>query len=385
MKFLVIGGGVCGLFLSYYLLKSGHDVSVVDAKKGKVRTSAYNAGQLSLRPSFTDVTKESYWLSKERRLERPWLELARGQSRRSYDRTATLLAERSLALYREFFSREKAKVDLVDKILELHSSLPEGRGAHSGGRFMSPKELAEVGYKGFEGGWLIDEWSLYSVKLLQHLQRRVEELGGRIVRGSAALNKRGSKIAYASVGGRKEEADIYVVAAGSWSREVCRPLGFDPMVIPARGLVLFYGTGGHRVIDYPAHYEEEAVAAAQHDRETLRFTSYFELAGFDPRFSKAKVERLRRAVTSHFSRARSLKLEEMGVGYRPSTPDQLPVVGKIPRCANGYVLTGATRKGMALAPLLGKILIAKMTEEQEDEMMPALDPGRFERKSPSRF
>ena len=49
LKFLVIGGGISGLFLSYYLLEGGHDVVVADAARGSVRTSAYNAGILSPR------------------------------------------------------------------------------------------------------------------------------------------------------------------------------------------------------------------------------------------------------------------------------------------------------------------------------------------------
>jgi len=152
------------------------------------------------------------------------------------------------------------------------------------------------------------------------------------------------------------------------------------MVIPARGLVLFYRTGGKRLVDYPAHYEDEGVTITQHDKDTVRLTSFFELGGFDPRFGRARTDWLFETVTSHLSRPHSLVLTETGVGYRPCTPDQLPVVGRIPRCENGYILTGSCRKGMALAPALSQLLTGRIlgSVETDDRLLRALDPERFE-------
>lgn len=381
MKFLIIGGGISGLFLSYYLLEAGNEVVLADAPKGPVRTSAYNAGQLSTRPSFTDIFSASNIVRispRERRLNRRWFTLARKQSRAKYEEVARALAERSLELYGEFFAKERVGVDLAGEVLELHSKLRSEGNPEPGSRFLGPRELAEVGYKGFEGGWLMEEKSLHSGKLLEHLTSRISEMGGKVVEGEVRLKRSGSRIARAIVGGSDVTADAYVVAGGSWSREVCRPLGYDPMVIPARGLVLFYRTGGRKVVDYPAHYEE-GVTATQHDADTLRFTSFFELVGFNPRFSRARRDWLFETATSHFSRQTKLEPSEVGVGYRPSTPDQLPVVGRIPRCENGYILTGATRKGMALAPVLGQLLIECVSGSAgtNQPLLQALDPRRF--------
>ena len=384
MKFLVIGGGISGLFLSYYLLKAGHAVVLADARKGKVRTSAYNAGQLSTRPSFTDIFAPSEIVrisARERRLNRRWFELARRQSRDKYESVASALAKRSLSLYGRFLAKENARVDLAGEVLELHSRLRGETNPEPGARFLGPKELAEVGYKGFEGGWIIKEKSLHSRKLLDLLRSRISDMGARAVDGEVSLKRSGSRISRATVRGDDVVADAYVVAAGSWSRELCGPLGYDPMVIPARGLVLFYRTGGKRVVDYPSHYEDEGVTATQHNADKLRFTSFFELVGFNPRFSRARTDWLFRTVTSHFSRACRFTVSEVGVGYRPSTPDQLPVVGGIPRCENGYVLTGSTRKGMALAPVLARLLMNLMlgSGQKNELLLRAMDPQRFAR------
>jgi len=55
------------------------------------------------------------------------------------------------------------------------------------------------------------------------------------------------------------------------------------------------------------------------------------------------------------------------------------VVGRIPRCENAYILTGSCRKGMALAPVLGKLLMGCVlgSSDADDPLLLALDPRRF--------
>jgi len=383
LKFLVIGGGITGLFLSYYLLQDGHDVAVADVGKGKVRTSEFNAGQLSTRGSFTEVLAKGVVSPTVSRQNPEWLRRAKLQTRESYEEVAHPLSVRSLELYHKFFREEKPEVDVQAEVLDLHSKLPERAEQSPSGTFVGPKELRELGYKGFEGGWRVEELSVHSRKLLDYLRGRIEEKGGRFVPGEVKLKKKGSKVGYAALGRTRMAADAYVVAAGSWSNEVCKPLGYDPMILPARGLVLFYGTRGDQVVDLPSHYQDEGVTVTQHDPGTLRFTGYFELDGFNPRFTAAKKDRLVRAVTSHFSRPHRLQPGGAGVGFRPSTPDQLPVVGRVPKCGNAYIISGACRKGMALAPILSQLLVRTFADGgEEDPLLGALDPARFAARPP---
>src|SRR5208283_4754305 len=46
LRIVVIGGGVTGMFAAHYLLKDGHQVTVVDENPQSVPTSVYNAGLL---------------------------------------------------------------------------------------------------------------------------------------------------------------------------------------------------------------------------------------------------------------------------------------------------------------------------------------------------
>src|SRR4029077_183284 len=134
----------------------------------------------------------------EKGRNRDWFRLAHKQSRRRYEEIAGALSARSLVLYERFFSREKARVDLTGEVLDLHSVLPAERPEHgSGAQSLSPAELAELGYKGFEGGWRVKERSLHSGKLLSHLRARIFEMGGEVAEGEVRLKCQGSRISCA--------------------------------------------------------------------------------------------------------------------------------------------------------------------------------------------
>ena len=74
----------------------------------------------------------------------------------------------------------------------------------------------------------MEEKSLHSRKLLDLLGSRISEMGAEAVEGEVRLKRRGSRITRAVVEGDEVDADVYVVAGGSWSRAVCRPSATTP-------------------------------------------------------------------------------------------------------------------------------------------------------------
>jgi D-amino-acid dehydrogenase len=386
LRFLVIGGGVTGCFLSYYLLRDGHAVTLVDRPKQAVRTSVYNGGVLSASSTFTSLfTPDATATMSPSELRRHprWFEIARRRGRVAYDMVIPTLASESIGLYRQFLSAESAHVDLIEVATRLYLETEDAEEdtRRTGGKFVGVRELLGMGYKGFEGGVIGKTASLHPGKLLEHLQTRLAEMGVRKLCGAVRLRGSGShNIECAVLDDGELHADAYVVAAGSWSSDLCRPLGYDPHILPARGLVLIYDTHGRRVVDCPATYQDEGVSLTQHDARTLRMTGFFELSGFDSRFNRRKRDWLSNAATSHFSRNLRLTSTEVGVGFRPCTPDQLPVVGKIPGCDNGYIVSGSGRKGVVLSPVLARLTLGCALGRGDglDIMLKPLDPARFD-------
>ncbi len=69
---------------------------------------------------------------------------------------------------------------------------------------------------------------------------------------------------------------------------------------------------------------------------------------------------------------------EPWTGYRPCTPDSLPLIGRLPGVANAWAACGHGHVGMGLTPVGGRLL-AQLLTGAEPELNPApLDPGRFQ-------
>src|SRR5437899_12197905 len=55
MNVAIIGGGITGLFCAHYLMRDGHNVSVIERRRSGSLTSIYNAGLLT--PSLAPTPK----------------------------------------------------------------------------------------------------------------------------------------------------------------------------------------------------------------------------------------------------------------------------------------------------------------------------------------
>ena len=65
-------------------------------------------------------------------------------------------------------------------------------------------------------------------------------------------------------------------------------------------------------------------------------------------------------------------------GYRPCTPDGLPVLGSVPTHPGLHVATGHAMMGMTLGPSSGKLLAQEILGEKPSYASPMLSPTRFQ-------
>ena len=62
---------------------------------------------------------------------------------------------------------------------------------------------------------------------------------------------------------------------------------------------------------------------------------------------------------------------------RPLTPDWLPIVGAAPGWDNAYLATGAGKKGILLAPAIGKATADIITSGKTNIPLDGFAPERF--------
>jgi D-amino-acid dehydrogenase len=392
MRVIILGGGIIGMFSAYYLARSGYRVTVIDKNPEGGETSVNNGGLIvpsfATAPSISVADVLSTYFGRQGPVYVSPSELLRNlnwllKARKSVQSAAKSLTEfgmTSLQLYRKFFAEESVNVDLHQGVVGLYKNAELARDAarQLNGRFIDGQGIREFGFTGLAGGVEFDEeLSVDSTKLFRELRRKLSELGTKIILGKEA-NLKGTvpTIDFVTVGGESFRADAYVLATGAWARLLCKSIGYDPPIVPARGLAIKFDTGGENLARRPALLEDYGIPITQHNQNILRITAFFELKGFDRTFSECRKNWLMGTVRNHLADSDKLRVVSEGVGFRPCTPDQLPVIGKVPRFENLVIASGHCRLGITLAPASGH-MVESLIEGKSSNYMRDFDPGRF--------
>ncbi len=71
------------------------------------------------------------------------------------------------------------------------------------------------------------------------------------------------------------------------------------------------------------------------------------------------------------------EVEEIRVGLRPYSRDDLPILGKVPTTEGVWIATGHGPLGLTTAPITGKLLVQMMNDQETDIDMGSFSPDRF--------
>lgn len=152
------------------------------------------------------------------------------------------------------------------------------------------------------------------------------------------------------------DCDAAVLAAGIWSRPLMAKLGLRVPLEAERGHhVQFHGPS--QMPRDPIMIAAGAFVATPMD-QVLRCAGTVELGGLDKTPSRAPIRSIRDRVARVFPDL-TWERDEEWVGFRPSTPDSLPLIGEIGRtgvhAAFGHQhvgLTGGPKTGRWVADLI---------------------------------
>lgn len=384
------------MFVAYYLRKGGYEVSLVDKDQGGREASVFNAGLLT--PSFAPTPQFSkvsllravlhasgpLYISPRQILAQPsWFMVASRKALTGFEGPILRMGQKSLELYQEFFESEGIKADIVKGVLGLYRARVDAETfcEKFGGDLLSPAEIGGMGFRGLGGGVMFaSEYSINPAKLFSEMRRRLQAMGVEVVLGREARLKFDGTKGSCLIDGEPKEAGLVIVAAGSWTQRLLSRAGFNPQVVPARGLVQIYDTGGRVAVPKPVLLEDYGIGVVQHDKSTLRVTSFFEMVGLNRRLGEGRRGWLADVMARHVTDLSKFKLVEEGIGFRPCTPDQFPVVGRLPGYENVCVASGNCRLGVTLAPATAYLLksIIEGTGFMED-LRKLVSPTRFSR------
>jgi glycine oxidase len=324
----VIGGGVAGLASALALLERGYSVTVLE--QGACGHESSWAGGGILSPLC------------------PW----------DYPDEVTRLAGRGAALFAAWASGLHRATG-IDPEYET-----------SGMLVLPPYDLAAAqawcsahGVRletAADGGVLLpDVAQVRNPRLMHALQSRVAALGGHILERCTVreIVAQGGRVQKLQTDCGECEADVFVVAAGAWSRQVLGAHALQLDIAPVRGQMLLYK------FDVPPipHIvlQKDLYLIPRRDGHVL-VGSTLEYAGFDKSTTEAARADLSRRAESILPSLRGRPLVRHWAGLRPGSPGNIPAIGRHPQLENLYINSGHFRYGVTMAPASVEILVNEM-------------------------
>ncbi len=169
-------------------------------------------------------------------------------------------------------------------------------------------------------------------------------------------------------------AGRYVLAAGAWSGLlVPRSVGWLPL-LPAKGHSLTVPAVSG--VPGPLYFAESLVVATPM-ADRLRLTTGLDLCGFTQGVDTERLLVLQRTGREWIRGFQSGPAAEAWYGFRPLTPDGLPLLGPLQRARELVLATGHGQLGMTLGPASGELVADLITGAAADEDATAVSPARF--------
>ncbi|MBV1798514.1 D-amino acid dehydrogenase [Siccirubricoccus sp. G192] len=400
MRVIVLGSGVVGVTSAWYLARAGHEVTVLDRQPAAgMETSFANAGQVS--PGYSAPwagpgipVKALKWLMMRHRPLVLWPQADGGL----YRWLAQMLANCTEAAYALNKSRMVRLAEYSrDCLRDLRTETGIAYDQRSKGTlqlFRTQKQLDAVGgdtavldafrvpYELLDpAGCVAAEPALGLVpgKFVGGLRLPGDETGDAHLftqRLAALATAAGVRFRYGvTVQGLEAEgdritgvvtdqgrlsADSYVVAMGSYSPALLRPLGVKVPVYPVKGYSLTLPVTDAKAAPVSTVMDETYKVAITRLGDRIRVGGTAELAGFSLRLRAPRRETLAHSVRDLFPRGGDLAQATFWTGLRPMTPDGTPVVGPT-RLRNLHLNTGHGTLGWTMACGSGRLLADLVT------------------------
>lgn len=354
-KIIVIGAGILGASTAYHLVRSGASVVVVDRKDPGQATDAA-AGIICP------------WISQRR--NQAWYTLAKngaayyepliqaleqdGETTTGYAKVGAISLHteaKKLDGMEERATKRRIDAPEIGEIRQLNA-------AETREKFPVLDELYASVHVG--GAARVNGRALRDA-----LIRGAKKHGAELIDGSAELVVEKSKVIGVRVDEELIEADQVLVTAGAWAAKLFEPLGIQLEIGGQKAQIAHFQLENTATKDWPvvmpptnqyllAFDDGEIVAGATYEDDQmgdLRVT----MGGLHELFDKAlQIAPGLKAAT--FTEAR--------VGFRPFTPNFMPIIGQVPSLENVLLANGLGSSGLTVGPYLGNQL-AKLALGQE--------------------
>jgi D-amino-acid dehydrogenase len=215
----------------------------------------------------------------------------------------------------------------------------------------------------------------------QALAARATELGVQFKFGTSIeqLVPEGGRISGVVTSAGLMQADAYVVALGSWSPHLLRPLGISIPVYAVKGYSITVSVVDPAAAPVSTVMDESYKVAITRLGSRIRVGGTAELSGYSNILHPARRATLDHSLTDLFPGGGDLGDAKFWSGLRPMTPDGPPVIGPTPY-ANLHLNTGHGTLGWTMACGSGRVLADTLSGRKPEVDIGELAMNRYEHR-----
>jgi D-amino-acid dehydrogenase len=404
MKVIVLGSGIIGTSSAWFLKKQGHEVTVIDRQPGAAQeTSFANGGQISVshaepwaNPSAP--MKVLKWLGKEDAplLFRPRAELLQWLWGLQFLRECTpartadnirqivAISEYSRQTLRALRAETGISYDCLTKgILHFYTDQKEFDASLPAAQLMRdlgcPRvsidadevvrrepSLARIRDKIVGGDFTETDESGDVYQFTTALANKAADAGvqfqfntsvTRLLHVGTGADARITGVEIIDATGRHQvlKADAFVIAMGSHSQSLLKPLGINLMIYPGKGYSATYRIVNPDQAPVISLTDDGYKLVVSRLGDRLRVAGTCEINGYSRELNTARCEAITRRTRELFPHACDYENPVYWTGLRPLTPSNVPYIGKS-KISNLFLNTGHGTLGWTMGAGSGRAI-----------------------------
>jgi glycine/D-amino acid oxidase-like deaminating enzyme len=375
----IIGGGIVGCAIAYYVAKSGIDCMLIEKNDIASGTSSRCDGNITIVDKDPGFDSLMSWKSQELTIDLSH-ELDLPFEYRALGSLLVCENDREMQAAKEWVDIQTA-AGLKFKLLDQEDLRQE-----------SPYFADDI-----PGGLECETDSLINPYLFCYsLIDKAKQYGLKLQTQAEVVNITKNDVFTIETTNGTFTAKKVVNAAGVWAPFIGKMLDLDIPIIPRKGHImvgarqkpvmmrnvmefgyLMNKFGRERIVD--ERTEKHGVALVFEPTESQNFLlgSSRQFVGYDGRIDINVVETMARRAMRFYPKLNDFTMIRTYTGFRPWTSDHLPIVSEVDEIPGFYIAAGHEGDGISLATVTGK-LIDELIRGVSETIIPTT-PLRFDR------